>query len=242
MNAKIKAAFDQAADSYDLHCDLQKITGDALLCLLKSHSFTSPHTIDLGCGTGLVTQKLFNCFQHQSFHAIDFSPHLLAKAAARLSTTHAEVYAANFDQLPSYLKSFDIIFSNMALHWSEHLPHTLAAITSLLNNKGILAFSIPLPGTLIELETHFSINPLIDAAAIVAQLKQNHCNILGNIHEKITLQFANTLSALQSIKKVGANKVIHRTSRHLKGKSFITNLQIRTLTYHIGYFLAQKRE
>jgi malonyl-CoA O-methyltransferase len=241
MNSKIKKSFNQAASSYDANCQLQQYTGEKLIDLLIPYHFTTPKIVDLGCGTGIVTEKLASACQFQELHAVDFADHLLEKASARLSHTQIKIQHADFDQGPLHHNLFDIMFSNMALHWSAHFQKTLKMLTSQLNDNGIIAFTVPLMGTLKELQTHFSINQFLHQDFINQQLIQNDCEILTNQHETILLRFDDTLSALRSIKHVGANATTSHTFTHMRGKSFLKNINIGKLTYQIGYFIARKK-
>jgi hypothetical protein len=45
---------------------------------------------------------------------------------------------------------------------------------------------------------------------------------------------------LHSIKQIGANYVPKRVSAGLSGKAFLNRLDLRKLTYVIGYFVAKK--
>jgi malonyl-CoA O-methyltransferase len=196
--------------------------------------------IDLGCGTGIITEQLISTFTYTDFHAIDFADQILAKAATRLASTNATLYTADFDNLPAATQSFDLVFSNMALHWSHHFLQTLEVLISKLNHNGMIAFSVPLSDTLHELQPYFSINPFFSAPSIVKALQKNACAVLINQQEEINLSFSNTISALKSIKKVGANTVINRDRPHYYSKSSLNKIHINKLTYRIGYFIAQK--
>jgi malonyl-CoA O-methyltransferase len=238
----IRAAFNRSEWSYDDYCSVQQFSGEKLLSFITPAAHAMPRIIDLGCGTGMMTQKLAAAFRYRDFHAIDIANQLLIKATQRLEPYHVNVYEADFDQLPNYDGPFDIIFSNMALHWSTNIHATLKTLSSLLNSNGLLAFSIPLRGTFTELHHHFSLNNFMDPLLFINQLTYFQYDILTAHYEKMTLSFENTLAVLRSIKRVGANCVIHKSHRGLRGKSFINQCNLRELTYVIGHFVVTKKD
>lgn len=238
----IKKSFNKSHDNYDNSCHVQKMVGTDLIRYLKQHSEHASHILDLGCGTGLITEKLANEYHYHTFHAIDLAPLLLCKAKERLQPLGISVTEANFDDLPAFDCGFDIIFSNMALHWSASFNPLLKALKSFLTKKGLLAFSIPLLGTFCELEGRYAYNDFLSAALIDDELKDQGYDRLMYHQEKFILPFEHSLAAFRSIKNVGANHVTTRANKGLRGKSFIKQFDIKQLTYIIGYFIAQKRE
>ena len=238
--ASIKKAFNRSQLSYDEHCMVQQYSGEKLLSLIRNNSIM-PRILDLGCGTGLMTQKLATAFNYHDFHALDIANQLLVKARERLLPFHIHTYEADFNHLPDYAEPFDLIFSNMSLQWSTNLHTTLSNLAALLSSSGLLAFSIPLAGTFAELHPHFSLNNFIDLASFTQQLNELHYDSVIAHQEKLTLQFENTLSTLQSIKHVGANCVVNKSHRGLRGKAFINQCNLRELTYVIGYFVVTKK-
>lgn len=241
MNARIKKSFNQAAASYDAHCHLQQSIGNKLLSLLALYPYESPRILDLGCGTGIVTEKLAAAYHYQALHAIDFADHLLEIAVSRFAATKITLQQADFDRLPNQPKSFDIIFSNMALHWSAHFQKTVGFITSQLKDHGLIAFTLPLIGTLQELTPHFKTNTFFKDDDIIQLLAHHDCDVIQSQQEVISLNFNDTLSALKSIKQVGANATAQPSSLFLRGKTFLNTIEIHKLTYHIGYFIARKK-
>ena len=115
---------------------------------------------------------------------------------------------------------------------------TLQTIQSLLKHQATLAFSIPLPGTLAEIDHYYAINTFPTVEDITETLTHNGCTIKAFQYESIQQSFPSTLHALRSIKQVGASHAV-RTHKHLRGKGLLKH-DIRQLTYIIGYFIAEK--
>ena len=72
--------------------------------------------VDLGCGTGELTRQLAAALPNSTVTGIDNSPQMLEKAAS-LASPNLLFEQGDQSQLTG---EWDLIFSNAALHWSEH--------------------------------------------------------------------------------------------------------------------------
>lgn len=235
---KLRHYFNKAALLYDQHSNIQQQAGLTLIELIKTHRTSIQKIIDLGCGTGVTTEKLALAFHHQKFYAIDIADQLLEQAKSRLVPLGICVSAADFEEYNSSGQVFDLAFANMALQWSNNLSALFTRIYSILENNGLLAFSLPLVGTLTEL-SDFAINHFFSHQQITAFLQQaGYKNIDFSCHT-LTPHFDSLYSAVRSLKAVGANYA-HQKKQGTFDKSMLTQKKGYTLTYHLGYFIAEK--
>ncbi len=243
---KIKQHFNKASKTYNQHCALQTVVGKKLIETLLLTKKKSQCVIDLGCGTGVVTAMLAQQLIFQRFQAIDIANHLLQQAQPLLISQRVQTKHDDFDQLLFIPENYDIIFSNMALHWSVDIEILFKKLYSALMVDGVLAFSLPLIPTFCELKKHYRYDfYTVEEIQYLLQLLPFR-RILHEINT-ITLLFASPLAALKSIKLVGANYVSGHEQTSLRGKSFAAECfehigasNACSLTYHIGYFIAEK--
>jgi malonyl-CoA O-methyltransferase len=236
----IKRFFNKASNTYDDNTHLQQAIGEKLITLIQQQTLLNPSIIDLGCGTGAVTRRLAIEIPHRHFHAIDIADQLLNIASERLSSFDIRVYEADFNHLTISDHRYDIAFSNMALQWSTDLSKTIQSITTLLSHQGLLAFSLPLFGTLHELKHQYSLNHFLPAPLIKNKLTDSGLELIYHHTETRVLTFDNLYLALKSIKNMGANYTGKRINKGLRGKSFLSLRMLQQLSYHIGYFIARK--
>lgn len=110
-----------------------------LVGLLKKTQ--NPRIIDLGCGTGELTQKLHEKFAGASTLGLDSSAKMLNSADAvcsrNLSFVKGDVETFNPEN------PYDIVFSNAALQWVENHEEIFRTIFKWVSPGGQIAFQMP---------------------------------------------------------------------------------------------------
>ena len=117
----------------------------AMIALIEATQPSVQRLLDLGCGPGSLALALLEAFPNAEVYGIDFNPHVLLLAQARLAHFGKRVHLIRADlRQPSWTgplpASMDAIVSATALHWLE--PGLLAALygqlAGLLRPGGIL--------------------------------------------------------------------------------------------------------
>lgn len=229
--------FNRASMTYDQHAVIQACIGENLIQSLCYFRSKFKHVIDAGCGTGYTTRLLANAISFADFDAIDIADLLLAQA--RESLADINYLSLSYDHIVQNADT-DLIFSNMALHWSNSLVHTLKVFYNALDDQGLLAFSIPLRGTFNEIANQFSLQKFFSHDEITKFLADLGFVLISVQQTTYVQNFADTLSALRSIKLTGASYVAERLHHSLRGKEFILQTECTQLSYEIGYFIVEK--
>lgn len=98
--------------------------------------------VDLGCGTGDLTQKLHKQMGAKTTLGIDSSDEMLKKTAdltrGGLSFTKADIDT----WAPTH--TFDVVFSNAALQWCPNHEELFAKLKGVLRAEGQLAVQMPM--------------------------------------------------------------------------------------------------
>lgn len=122
LKARSKAAFDEQASIYD-----EGMQGDharALYpCILEEarramEGIPVPSVLDVGCGTGMLSERLLGAFPSCRLTGVDLSPAMVERARARLAG-RAEVREADAERLPFHDGAFDLVVCNDSFH---HYP------------------------------------------------------------------------------------------------------------------------
>lgn len=99
--------------------------------------------VDLGAGTGELTRTLHQTLACRATTGVDSSPAMLdkARAFAGEGLSFIEGDLASFGE--GQQGSFDLVFSNAAIHWTPNHPALLARLRALLAPGGQLAVQVP---------------------------------------------------------------------------------------------------
>lgn len=111
---------------------------------LVSHIKDKPYmeVIDLGCGTGELTQLLAKQLTHPSLSGIDSSPEMLAEAH-KYNDEHIHFDLKSIEETLATGKKWDLVFSNAALQWVENHETLLPRIIASLHPEGQIAIQVP---------------------------------------------------------------------------------------------------
>lgn len=122
LKARSKAVFDEQAPIYD-----EGMQGDharALYpCILEEarramEGTPVPSVLDVGCGTGMLSERLLGAFPSCRLAGVDLSPAMVERARTRLAG-RAEVREADAERLPFHDGAFDLVVCNDSFH---HYP------------------------------------------------------------------------------------------------------------------------
>lgn len=221
----IAQAFGRAAQCYEQHAQLQRLSGEGLLALAPTGF--GPHVLDAGCGTGWYSRYWRD--RGRTLTALDLSPAMLAAAREQQSAHH--YVQGDIDHLPLADNSVDGVWSNLAVQWSGDLRMALRHYLRVTRPGGIVLFSTLLAGSLQEVHRAWSrLNDSVHANRFLdeAQFRAATANLPfdGQPHT-ITLHFASALDAMRSLKGVGATH-LHRG----RGAGLLTRGQLAQLERH----------
>lgn len=100
--------------------------------------------VDIGCGTGEQTKILSEKFEQAYFLGIDSSPEMLAKSWELESQNLEFKIATVEDFIASHSsETWDLVFSNAALQWSDDHPLLFPQLISLVSDNGQFAVQMP---------------------------------------------------------------------------------------------------
>ena len=134
---------DRAAANFGQHDFLFREVGARLADRLLDVERRFPLTLDLGCHAGGMATQLAGSGV-ETLVQCDLSPAMVRQAGAK-------ALAADEELLPFADQKFDLIISNLSLHWVNDLPGTLVQIRRALQGDGLFLAAFLGAGTLVEL-------------------------------------------------------------------------------------------
>lgn len=151
---KVRRSFSRAARDYDSADALQTEVRDRLLDRLQWITLQPRRVLDLGTGTGKALPALAGRFPGAELIGLDLSPGMLEVAAGRGDGGSGQVAAlvcGDAARLPFADQSFDLVFANLAIHWSPALDLVFREVRRVLRQPGLFTFSAPGPDSYREL-------------------------------------------------------------------------------------------
>ena len=109
--------------------------------------------LEIGCGTGVLTEMLADVFPSAEVDAVDVSPAMTIKARAYLSGNRIINWIVQDACNLSENIKYPLIISNCALHWITPIEMIIGKLGAMLEQNGKLVFAIMLRGTLGELNS-----------------------------------------------------------------------------------------
>lgn len=219
---RIARQFGQAASAYSASAKLQYQSAQHLLELIQSHQNSIPtgDILEIGCGTGFITQGLIECFADRSLEITDLSLEMLAFCQRSLITSPEQARRISFYQLDAEAETsnqYASIISGFTIQWFRELHKTISLLISQLHPNGILFLSFPGSQSFPEwraicnqLNLPFTANPLPDLELLLAEII-HPVRILHLETDRQVTHHASAADFFRDLKMIGAGV----SQRHL---------------------------
>lgn len=250
-NAAIGQRFAKAAIRYEQHAPVQRNTALRLAERIARLPLPArPRILEIGCGTGFLTQALAQRLDHADWTVTDIAQPMLdiAKIQANLPATAR--YLILDGEYPAALQTggYDLICSSLAVQWFSDLDGGLARLCALLAPGGHLAISTLADRTFQEWrQAHDALG--VDAATPRYPAAENIGARLPGMRggvqtENFIDRHPSGLHFLRSLKGVGATAPAHG-ARALPAQTLRRVLahfeqQGACVTYHLAYGIWRK--
>ncbi len=254
-----RISFSAAKDSYHQHDQVQRKVDENLKNMAFQHLEqykNTQHILELGCGDGVSSIDIVKKIMPLTYDAVDIADVLIDKAK-EIAVDSSSISRCNFNFIQGDFnqsffwqtlsqKKYDVIYSNMALQWSNCLQRLFKYIDQVLAANGIFAFSIPVNGTLKELKKIVRINKFTTHHEMQWLFKSFNWQCLSIDKQSIQLEFSNRLAQLKHLKSTGVNSYLgDEKSERPEMKSLQRylrddNEQMTTLSYEIGLYVITK--
>lgn len=230
--ALVKKRFSRNLKTYKDNSVVQNKMADKLVEMIR---FQPKKILELGCGSGLLTEKLIKKFNTTTYDAIDIvedCEKYIKEISSNINFYHSDIETFNFQD------KYDLIISNAVFQWVEDLPLFIKGLKKCLNPNGILLFSTFGTDNLLEISKLTG-----ESLKYIAIQELNSLLHPQEIYEdKISLNFDTPKDVLKHLKYTGVNAISnnHWTKSDLKNfengyhKLCPNNI---TLTYNPIYIL-----
>ncbi|MFK8066862.1 MAG: malonyl-ACP O-methyltransferase BioC [Gammaproteobacteria bacterium] len=230
---KVAKSFSRASSSYEDVAVVQQAVLAEHLERLSVTNLDPDRIIDLGSGTGTGSVKLEKLYKKSRVYAFDLAQGMLKEHQNKLSSfrNRTTLICADIDHLPIQSDSADLIFSNLALQWSNNIDHAIGEFRRILRTGGLLSFTTVGPDTLKELraawqevEADVHIHDFLDMHIIGDALIKNGFGAPVLDVDRYTLTYPDTKSLLLDLKNLGATNASSERTKGLSGRKAILEL------------------
>ncbi len=219
----VKHHRDRAAKHLEKYDFLFKDSAQDLVERALFYQDSYSDILDLGCRIGYIKQFASNNLKFNNLYQTDISGKMLSKASGALKIECDE------ENLPFAAESFDLVVSNLNLHWVNNLGFCLKHIHTMLKNKGRFIASVIggkslqfLRKNFIEAEMvcnsniGFHISPMITSESMMRLTQAvGFKEVVVDTHI-VGAQYSNVLSLLQDLQKMGESNAMNGRVKYLR--------------------------
>ncbi|MDX1638786.1 MAG: methyltransferase domain-containing protein [Balneolaceae bacterium] len=256
MKESVRRNFGEAASCYDSHADLQRSVADRLINSLRPWIDIIPPgpILEVGCGTGFVTEGLIDLFPGRSLEITDIAPEMVEICRKKFGGHRdASFRTLDAEQLDADPKTYAMTVNGFVAQWFEHPAVTMGSMLEATKPGGLLLGSFPGSESFPEwkeacreLGLPYTGNPLPDTEELVVKLSGGPVQV-DYYEDTVKQEFASAADFFSHLKKVGAGT--QRTGRQLTPKEFrllMDHWDNKTqgpvkVSYHV-VFIAVKRD
>lgn len=223
---KVARAFSQSASTYDSVSVLQKEIGNRLLERLDLIKIAPKSIMDLGSATGYFVSILEKRYSKARIYGVDRAMGMLQYARQKTPwLTHQRFIQADAAYLPFTAQCFDLIFSNLTLHWCCDLKTVFQETYRVLKPGGFFIFSVMGPDTLHELRDSWKkvdayphVNKFADMHDVGDCLVQTGWADPVMDMEYLSLKYGSLEGLIDDLRKLGAHNNFAGKRQTLTGK------------------------
>lgn len=132
--------FDRRASTYTAHAEMQAYIALQLADQLRDIQPKS--VLEIGCGTGLLTQHLIRLFPEADLVITDIAPGMVQQCQQSMQPHPSIKFACMDGEQFELEQQFGLIVSSMTMHWFTDLQRSCIDITNQLQRGGHFIFSI----------------------------------------------------------------------------------------------------
>lgn len=144
----VKRNFSKYAHLYDRYTDIQRKCAEGLISLIPKMRYGK--ILEIGCGTGTFTKMLHEVFPGATISSVDTSADMINMARDKVGDKNVNFILGDAEDM-DFSDKYDLITSNASFQWFEDIASALVAYTGMLNERGLICFSVYGPQTFCEL-------------------------------------------------------------------------------------------
>lgn len=226
---KIRQSFGNASRTYDSVAALQREVGRDLLQKHLPKNLTGI-VVDLGCGTGFLTQKLLPHCANADLIAIDLALPMLKFTREKIGSS-IHYICSDAESLALITNSVDTLFSNVALQWCFPIDNAMFELQRILKSDGTLIFSTFGSQTLCELKAAWAsvddfahVNEFYTPKMLQVALENANFSNIEITTKHYVSRYDSVLDLMRELKHIGAHNVNTKRKKTVTTKTMLARM------------------
>ncbi|KMT20906.1 malonyl-ACP O-methyltransferase BioC [Clostridium cylindrosporum] len=215
---RVKCRFNKSSVDYNKYAKVQVTMASRLMNMINKSDIKT--ILEIGCGTGNLTNMLLDKFRNVSLTVMDLSEKMLDETRKNISVRNLEniEFICHDGETCELNKKYDLIISNATFQWFNSLEESIKKYIDLLNENGQLLISTFGEDTFIELEKsgikaarelnvehNFKLRRSFVGIDEIENIIKNQNINYKVVDEKLKEYHKSSRDFIKSVKKIGAN-------------------------------------
>ncbi len=222
--SKVSKNFSKGAATYDKGALIQKHMAERMEIFLDG-SKKEYRILEVGCGTGIFSERLVKRFPNSKIDLLDISKTMLEKAKEKLGEGENLRYIEmDIEEFTPHEK-YDLIFSNATFQWIDDQSKLFKQLYNLIDFGGRIAFSTFGKRTYCELKESFDQmeGSFCYSQDFISKLDLRECveddfTVLLSDEEYMIESYPSVMDFFKAIKSIGSNSANSGGQILTKGK------------------------
>lgn len=248
----ISKRFEKSISSYNSNALAQKnIAKELMQKIINNRTTLHRHVLEIGCGTGFLTNELLRNFRPEKYIINDLSA-LMRNEIKKVALAHKfenwQFLAGDAEKLdiPS---QFDLVLSASVFQWFRDMAGFAASISQSIRKDGILAFSTFGTENFREIKNLKGTGLCYPVIEELTSWLLPSFQVIDCSEKLVRLHFESPYDVLKHIKRTGVNAIENRhwNKRDLIDfetkyyQNYSTPDGMVSLTYHPIIIIARKK-
>ncbi len=210
--AAVEYSFSEAAILYDRYADHHRIIAERLMDFVRSDAVAGS-ILEIGCGTGILTEKLLDRFPDSNVTALDISRDMVDRCRSKLNLSGRLFFlVADAEEYCRRGNRYDLVVSSCSLQWFHDRRRFIESIFTMLQAGGWCLLAIPVRGMLHELMESCVCGArkmmrqldLDTGEEWITRFKDSGMDILSSSVESVSCEYNHPIEVLKAIRGIGA--------------------------------------
>jgi len=210
---RISATFGKQAGVYNKYALVQRFAAKRLYEQLPEKDQSNVDILEIGCGTGFVTELLAEKYPQSNITISDISSEMLEVCKENIEEVQSNISNISFlklniekDIIPG---KYDLIVSGLTAQWFDDFDGTIKRVMKALKPDGQFLFSFLTDDSFPEWkEICVNSNVLCTANKLPEKESASHFDFASVVHYEpfsLELRFSKSIDFFKSLKAIGAS-------------------------------------